>query len=195
MHKNTLFLSFFLLIFVSCNEKRIKEENNISNQKINHRNTIDKTFDLTGIFNQHYKVSIQENKIKINTNKPITIINIFNPFSTLSYTHMKSLNQLQKEYHQNIFTLSLSLEDTTKKRLLELTATYNLNYLIVNTTPESKNLAILLKKQISYTKNYILPLTIVYLKGKYFTYYEGIVPLEMMRYDLTEAEKNLKSKK
>ena len=190
MHKFTLFcLSIYLLFFISCDENSIQKH---SNNKIQ---PTDKTFDLTGIFNQRYKFSVNKTRIKLTTNKPIIIVNLFKPSCQPCIQQMKNLDQLQKEYHQNIFTLSLSIKETKQKELLALLATYNLHYFIANFTQESKRLATLLKKQVIKSNAYTLPLTIIYLKGKYFTHYEGVIPLEMMRYDLAEAQKNLKSKK
>ena len=43
-------------------------------------------------------------------------------------------------------------------------------------------------------QNFPIPLTVMYVDGKYFTHYEGSVPAEMIEYDIQQAQKQLKSK-
>ena len=52
----------------------------------------------------------------------------------------------------------------------------------------------LLASTLDLPKNFPIPLTVIYVEGKYFTHYEGSVPVEMIEYDIQQAKKQLKAR-
>jgi hypothetical protein len=67
------------------------------------------------------------------------------------------------------------------------------NYFISNGV-NNDAYANLLANTLHLPNNFSIPLTVMYVKGEYFTHYEGSVPVEMIEYDIQEAKKQLKSR-
>ena len=194
MNKVILFFLFLSLIFtVSCNKSE-KQQDMVLNQETQGNNATIKIVDLTGIFNSRYTLKISEKKVLLSQRKPIVMMTFFSPFSPSSLAQMHHLNRLQKTYHKNMFTVAFSnkIED---KKLLDLVTNNNFNYFFVKSTKETLTLSTQLMQNINKKDTNIRPLTIIYLKGVYFSHYQGIIPPEMIEFDINEALKILKSQK
>jgi hypothetical protein len=61
-------------------------------------------------------------------------------------------------------------------------------------TKENDLFAYLLVQELHLDENFSIPLTVIYVDGAYFTHYEGIVPVEMIEYDIQQAKKQLNSR-
>lgn len=195
MHNFKLFFLFISLIFLySCSEKSTKEEDKKISILEKSPNIEDKEiFNLTNQLKQRYTLTIQDKNVFLSTTKPILIINIFNALSIPSISQIKHLNLLQKEYSKKVFTLSFS-NSLQNNKTLEFIEKNKINYFFAKELKEYSKIYSLLVHRLNLSNSFKLPLTIIYIKGNYFTHYEGIIPIEMMRYDIEEAKRILKIK-
>jgi hypothetical protein len=102
------------------------------------------------------------------------------------------LNDLQKKHEKDLFVTGVLTHDSIDETLLKTFLAKNqLDYFISN-SPHNDAFATLLANTLNLTENFPIPLTALYVNGKYFTHYEGVVPVEMIEYDIQQAQKTLK---
>lgn len=140
-----------------------------------------------------YKVTISNEKVIFHENaKPIVLINLFATWCPPCVGQLPYLDDLQKKHEKELFIVGVLTHDTTDEPLLKtFLAKNNLNYFISN-SPYNDAFATLLASTLQKPENFSIPLTAIYLEGKYFTHYEGVVPVEMIEYDIQQAKKQLK---
>lgn len=154
------------------------------------------TFILRNTKATPYKVTISNEKVIFHENaKPIVLINLFATWCPPCVGQLAYLNDLQKKYEKELFVVGVLTHDTTDEPLLKtFLAKNHLNYFISN-SPYNDAFATLLASTLQKPENFSIPLTAIYVEGKYFTHYEGVVPVEMIEYDLQQAKKEYKMKK
>ena len=64
----------------------------------------------------------------------------------------------------------------------------------VSNSLQNNDFSNMVAKILHLSHDFPIPLTVMYVKGEYFTHYEGIVPIEMIEYNIKEAIKTLKGK-
>jgi thiol-disulfide isomerase/thioredoxin len=222
MHQNTaLFLMLILFVFTGCEEKTnnqqtIPVENttevvgeaahkHIDDDRFKvptHKKTIQTpenraslsdTFTLTDTKNRRYTVHVSNQKVIFKENtKPITLISFFASWCPPCLYEIPYFNDLQKKYQTHLFLAGVLVHDPmdapTVKSFLAKQA---IKYYVSNST-QNNDFASLTAKTLHLPHNFPIPLTVMYVNGTYFTHYEGIVPIEMIEYDVEEALKTLK---
>lgn len=140
-----------------------------------------------------YKVTISNEKVIFHENaKPIVLINLFATWCPPCVGQLAYLNDLQKKHEKELFIAGVLTHDTIDEPLLKtFLAKNHLNYFISN-SPYNDSFATLLASTLQKPENFDIPLTAIYVEGKYFTHYEGVVPVEMIEYDIQQAMKQLK---
>jgi hypothetical protein len=84
------------------------------------------------------------------------------------------------------------IHDTiTHTKLKSFIAKNQINYYLSSYT-QNNDFASLVAKTLHLPQNFDIPLSVMYVEGKYFTHYEGIVPIEMIEYDIQQAKKTIK---
>jgi len=225
MHQNTaLFLMLILFVLTGCEEKTnnqqtIPVENTtqvvgeevqdtredgrfkVSTHKKNQNTYIDTaslhdTFTISNTKKVRYTVNISNLNVTFKENtKPITLITFFASWCPPCLYEIPYFNDLQKKYQTHLFLAGILVHDPmdtpTVKSFL---AKHAIKYYVSNST-QNNDFASLTAKTLHLPRNFPIPLTVMYVDGKYFTHYEGIVPIEMIEYDIEEAMKTLKSQK
>ncbi len=141
------------------------------------------------------KVTVSNQQVIFhNIKKPIVIVNLFATWCPPCIGEIAYLNDLQKKYKTNLFIAGILTHDTIDQPALEtFMAKQQINYFISN-TPYNDTFASLLAQTLHLPENFSIPLTVMYVEGEYFTHYEGVVPVEMIEYDIQQAKKQLKSR-
>ena len=139
-----------------------------------------------------YKVTISDEKVILHENaKPIVLINLFATWCPPCVGQLAYLNDLQKKHEKDLFIVGVLTHDTIDEPQLKTFLIKNdLNYFISN-SPYNDAFASLLASTLKKPENFDIPLTAIYVNGQYFTHYEGVVPVEMIEYDLKQAKKQL----
>jgi len=150
------------------------------------------TFTLVDTKGIAYKVTISNEKLIFHENaKPIVLINLFATWCPPCVGQLPYLNDLQKKHEKELFVTGVLTHDTIDKPLLKsFLAKNKISYFISN-SPHNDAFASLLARTLQLSENFDIPLTAIYVNGEYFTHYEGVVPVEMIEYDLEQAKKQL----
>ena len=153
------------------------------------------TFTLTNTKTESHNVTVFGKKVVFqNTVQPIVIVNLFATWCPPCIGTIPYLNDLQKKHQKELFVIGILTHDTIVPSELETFMAKNqVNYFIANGTYNDM-FANLLASTLHLPKNFSIPLTVMYVEGKYFTHYEGSVPVEMIEYDIQQAKKQLKSR-
>lgn len=152
------------------------------------------TFMLLNTKSKSHKVTISNNKVLFHHNKkPIVVVNIFATWCPPCVGQLSSFNSLKKKYNDDLLLIGvLSHDKTDMQTLKSFTAKHGIKY-FVSSSPHNNAFAAKIANSLLLPENFSIPLTIIYIKGKYFTHYEGTVPVEMIEYDIQQAKKQLKS--
>ena len=119
--------------------------------------------------NSHYEINLINGQFSSSdVNKPVILINLFQPECNACKTQMKYLTKLAKKYQNKLQIITLS--DPMEK---------------VDNTRFSDHIKTTLGLSLKST----IPLSILYKEGRYYTHYEGLVPVEMLQYDIEQAIK------
>lgn len=147
----------------------------------------------TFIFDENHTVTASDQKVIFHkSEQPIVIVNIFATWCPPCIGEIAYLNDLQTKHQKKLFIVGILTHDTIDKPALEtFISKHQVNYFITNSTYNDA-FANLLARTLRLPKNFSIPLTVMYVEGKYFTHYEGTVPVEMIEYDIQQAKKQLK---
>lgn len=222
MHKlHILFLMLLLLLLWGCekkenNEHAIPIENTTEvlgghtqnlprdeNYKVTrhakdtyqarNNSVLEDTFILKDIKNKSYTVHLSNKTMTIKENsKAIVLMTFFASWCPPCVYEIPYLNDLQRRYHKDLFVAGVIVHDTLPlAKLKSFLAKHEVAYYISN-AKQNNDFASLTAKTLHLSHNFPIPLTVMYVNGKYFTHYEDIVPIEMITYDIEEALKTLK---
>ncbi len=150
-------------------------------------------FTLVNTKVESHNVTVSGQKVIFqNMAQPIVIINLFTTWCPPCIGEIPYLNDLQKKYQKELFVVGILTHDSIVQTDLETFIAKNqINYFISKGT-HNDAFANLLATTLDLPKNFPIPLTVMYVEGKYFTHYEGSVPVEMIEYDIQQAKKQLK---
>lgn len=225
MHQtSTFFLMLLLFVFIGCEQKTSDEqttpvENTTevvgqnayqdtkddrfkvpTHQKTIHRpfktTSLSDTFTLCDTKNRHYTVNVSNKKLTFKENtKPITLITFFASWCPPCLYEIPYLNDLQKKYQTHLFLSGILIHDKMDtSQVKSFLAKHAMKYYVAY-GGQNNDFASLTAKTLHLPHNFPIPLTVMYVEGKYFTHYEGIVPVEMIEYDIEEAIKTIKDQK
>ena len=151
------------------------------------------TFTLHNMHKKSYSVTVSNQKVTFKeSTKGIVLVTFFATWCPPCIADIPYMNDLHKKYQKDLLVTGVHIHDSiTKEKLKSFIAKHDINYFVSNST-HNNDFASLVAKTLHLPKNFSIPLTIMYVEGKYFTHYEGCVPVEMIEYDIEEALKILK---
>ena len=153
------------------------------------------TFILLDTKSKSRKITFSDEKLIFpRYSKSIVIINLFATWCPPCIGGLPSLNILQKKYKDDLSIIGILVHDNINNATLEsFIAKHEINY-FTSSSPHNNAFSGRLVDTLHLPSNFSIPLTAIYVDGKYFTHYEGSVPLEMIEYDIQQAQKQLKLK-
>ena len=220
---NLLFLTLSLLLLTGCEDKKT-DENSIpientteyfdSNVKVSHENSrfkvekkdssisaseptsLSDTFTLKNMKQTIYTVNVSNQKVTFKENsKAIKLITFFATWCPPCVHEIPYMNDLQQKYQKDLLLSSVLIHDEIDKDTLKsFLAKNEVQYFMASGT-HNNDFASLIAKTLHLPNNFPIPLSVIYVEGKYFTHYEGCVPIEMIEYDIDQALKMLKEKR
>lgn len=199
-HNNTLPIENTTEIFGSKN-KHTQTDNRFKVEKSNQEvsvNTVQPislsdTFKLNDMKNTHYTVTVSNQKVTFKeSTKAIIVLTFFASWCPPCIAEIPYMNDLYMKNKKDILLSGILIHDTIKKEALKsFISKHEIKYFISNST-HNNDFASLVAKTLHLSNNFSIPLTVIYVEGKYSTHYEGSVPIEMIEYDIAQARKTLK---
>ena len=198
--KNKFYLIFlpFLFIILGCTDEKQETEKQITENKEA------KVLVAKIPKEYHYKfknlkgqASILDIKNDIynfkNIKQPIVIINVMSTWCPPCRGQVPHLSKLQQKFKENVFVISTLVHDDISREKLEkfVIAEKILFYLSV-TQEENLKFINMLAPKLGLSPEFPMPLTIVFVRGKYFTHYEGMIPEEMIESDIEQLLQKIK---
>jgi len=219
---NTLLLTLLFLNFTGCEDKKTnnnaipventtevfgsknknmhldkrfkveKKDQEISNNRIDSISLSD-TFKLNDIKDTNYTVTVSNQKVTFKeSTKAITLITFFASWCPPCVGGIPYMNDLYLKNKKDLLLAGVLIHDIINtSELKSFISKHEIKYFISNST-HNNDFASLIAKTLHLSNNFSIPLTVMYVEGKYFTHYEGSVPIEMIEYDITQARKTLK---
>ena len=150
------------------------------------------TFTLSNQAGKKYTATVHNQEMKLsNVTQNIVIIHIFATWCTPCIGEITYLNDLQSKYNNELFIASVLAYDTIEpKHLNDFKLKHKINYYL-SSGIQNDAFTTLLAATLSLPQNFSIPLSIMYVNGQYFTHYEGLVPIEMIEYDIEQAKNKL----
>ena len=213
-NKFYLILALLLLLFTSCNDVNTSENksNNdadntktklttvTSSQKDNNSNLTPAVPKKPKVVSKEYNFSFQDlnNNVSLlnvkndvyhftNIKQPIVMINLFSSWCPPCRGQIPHLTNLQKKFKKHFFVLSALVHDgITNKELEKFTIAEKALFFISKEQKENLKFAHMITPKLGLKKDFPLPLMIMFVNGKYFTHYEGIMPEEMIESDIKQ---------
>jgi len=204
-HKFYLILLPFLLLLTACQDEKPERETKTS--KHNLEVTTKKQEPIVKkIIPQeyHYKfknlkgdVSILDVKNDIynfkNIKQPIVIINAMSTWCPPCRGQLPHLSKLQQKFKKNVFVMAtLVHDDIPNEKLKKLLITEKILFYLSVTQEENLKFINMLAPKLGLSTDIPMPLTIVFVQGKYFTHYEGMIPEEMIESDIQQLLQKIK---
>ncbi len=169
-----VFLSVCLLFFIGCEEKEVVKKPV--------KKPIKKVFVLKN-FDDNKSITIRRNNTTFKAdNGKVTVVDFFATWCAPCIVEAEHLNELYEKYGQDINIVSVSLEKKISRRALskfkrDNKVKYDINY--------SKD-GFALSKAIGIVRSYPT-MFLINKKGKIIEKYVGIVPIEMLEYDIEKT--------
>ncbi len=206
MHKiAVLLLLVSLLGLVGCEDK--PDEDTLSDTENTtemltkqhgkkHKSTQEPTtFTLQGAHSQEYNLTVYDEDLEIkDQNAPIVLLHFFATWCQPCIWEMPYLNDLHKKYRKELFIAGILTHDNIEKPALQTVIAKNGVRYFVSNSAQNDAFAARLTSTLGLPENFTIPLIVIYVEGRYFTHYEGNIPVEMIEYDIEQAKKQLKSR-
>jgi len=202
----------FLLMFIACQNETQEGENKTSEMSheittkkrppliISEEPMVKKTTPKAYHFtfqNLKGEVSTLDVKHDIydfkNIKQPIVIINAMSTWCPPCRGQLPHLSKLQQKFKENVFVMATLVHDDIPKEKLEklLIAEKALFYLSI-TQKENLKFINMLTPKLGLSSEFPMPLTVLFVHGKYFTHYEGMIPEEMIESDIQQLLQKIK---
>jgi len=130
-----------------------------------------------------------------NIDQPIVMVTLFSTWCPPCRGQIPHLTNLQKKFKKSLFVLSaLVYDDIEDKELHKFIIAEKALFFLSSNQKENLKFAQMITKKLGLSKEFTLPLTILFVKGKYFTHYEGSIPEEMIESDIKQLLNKINQK-
>ena len=217
--KKILYLILITFLFISCNNEQEREPKK-SNDKVQKKEipknaiitkkelppkVVPKTEVSKKITPKEYKFTfwdLENHSTTLlikddiyhfsNIKQSIIMIAFFATWCPPCRGQIPHLSSLQKKFKKNLFIISaLVHDDCSNEKLKKFIISQKVRFFIANRQKENLKFADFITPKLGLTKEFPMPLMILFVNGKYFTHYEGMMPEEMIESDIKQVlEKN-----
>ena len=179
-------LTLLTLFGTGCGEKR--EEPAESTQKTEISQP--KNF-ILGDGNQSIEATLNDEGFDFNISEPIVMLDFFATWCPPCRAEIPHLVNLQTKYRGKLKIIGVLVESKHPAALKRFITGHDINY-FVSSTPDNMKLAETTADMLHQPKNFSIPMMVLFVNGKYFRHYVGMVPEEMIESDIKEALKEVK---
>ncbi|WP_457599522.1 TlpA family protein disulfide reductase [Hydrogenimonas sp.] len=180
-----LTLLLFALVTIGCGEKE-KE-----------RTVETKTEEKPALYtlqdgNETIRVTLKDEGLAFDTKEPVVLLNFFATWCPPCKAEIPHLVSLQKSYAGKLKVVAVLVEEHVPNRVVErFRSEHAINYFLSN-GPDNMRLATVTADMLHQPKNFPIPLMVLFVDGRYFRHYVGMVPEEMLESDIKDALKEAK---
>ncbi len=199
--KKIIYLILITFLFTSCSTEESKEVEKSNNIVLKQDSTTKQEKESKKITPKEYQFTFQDlnnhsTKLHIiddvyyfsNIKQPIVMIVFFATWCPPCRGQIPHLSNLQKKFKKSLFIISpLVHDDCSNEKLKRFTITQKVKFFIANRQKENLKFADFITPKLGLTKDFPLPLMIIFVNGKYFTHYEGMMPEEMIESDIKQV--------
>jgi len=155
---------------------------------------VNATFEILDMQKETYSATVSEEGLLLqNHTKPIVLIQLFATWCNPCVGEIAYLNDLQEMHQEDLFVAGVLTRDTIDTSTLNaFTQEHHINYKIMH-SESNDAFATHIAQQLDIQGTFPIPLIVIYLNGKYYTHYEGSVPVEMIKHDIKQAKKQLQN--
>ena len=211
--KKTLYLILITFFFISCDNEKdtnqttsIHTKTTIQNEtKKNSQKIVPIQIDSQKVTPKEYKFlfhDLQQQSTTLhikddvyhfsNIKQPIIMIAFFATWCPPCRGQIPHLSNLQKKFQKHLFILSaLVHDDTSNEKLNKFMIAQKARFFIASEEKENLEFANFITPKLGLSKEFPLPLMILFVNGKYFTHYEGMMPEEMIESDIKQVLKKI----
>ncbi len=171
------------LIFGGCSDK--KEESTAKVAKQQKSPTLFTLKDLNGTI----EATLSDDGFTFNTKEPVVMLNFFATWCPPCKAEIPHLVSLQNKYKDRFKVIAVLVEENVPQRAVEkFKKDHEINYFLSN-SPQNMEIATVTADMLHQPRNFPIPMMVIFVKGKYFRHYVGMVPEEMLESDIKEALK------
>ncbi|WP_456380639.1 thioredoxin domain-containing protein [Hydrogenimonas sp.] len=183
------FILLATILFTGCGDK--KEHREKSPEKPVHQTeTVEKSTFLLKDGNRTVTVKSTDNGFEFDVEEPLVMLDFFATWCPPCRAEIPHLANLQKRYAGKLKIVGVLLEKKHPAELARFVSGHGINYFVSN-TPDNMLLASKTADMLHQPKNFSIPMTVLFLEGRYFRHYIGMVPEEMLANDIEEALKEV----
>jgi len=202
VHKTTALLLLILIFaLLGCDEKPQETDENTTHNTVNQHEKVRKSTQNPTAFTlrssqlvEHNVTVYDEDLVFDGQDAPLVIVHFFASWCQPCMAEMPYLSDLQQKYRKILFVAGVLVHDDTQTPALQTLLAKNAVRYFVSNSAHNAAFTKRVTASLGLPENFTIPLTILYVEGKYFTHYEGNVPVEMIEYDIEQAKKQLKSR-
>ncbi len=150
-------------------------------------------FIFTNSNNRDKIVTVKNNFYSfLDIDEPIVMINFFATWCPPCIGQIPHLNRLQKNYKDKLTILGLLLhDDINNQDLNNFIESQKIDFYISNHQDKNMKFSDFISPKLQLNPTFPLPVMILFVKGEYYTHYEGSIPEEMIESDIKQALKKI----
>ncbi len=170
------------LLLAGCGEKK--------NESVKSEKTEEKTvsFVLKDI-NETVKATLNDEGISFDVSEPVVLLNFFATWCPPCKAEIPHLVSLQKKYAGRARVVAVLVEENVPNRVVKkFKENHEIDYFVSN-SPENMKIASVTADMLHQPQNFSIPMMVLFVNGKYFRHYIGMVPEEMIESDIKDALK------
>ncbi|BBG65573.1 putative lipoprotein thiredoxin [Hydrogenimonas sp.] len=169
-------------LLTGCTEKR---EESTKSEKVEKRV---KSFVLKDT-NTTVKATLNDEGISFDVEEPVVLLNFFATWCPPCKAEIPHLVSLQNRYAGKIKVVAVLVEEHVPQRVIKrFKQDHEINYFVSNSA-ENMKLASVTADMLHQPQNFSIPMMVLFVNGKYFRHYIGMVPEEMLESDIKDALK------
>ncbi len=193
--------SLFLLISCGAEEKervgqKVKQKRVVPKERIE-RVSKDYNFFLKSMTGRDVNIKTNSGYYSFShIKKPIVLISFFSTWCPPCIGELPHLNRLQERYQDRLSILGILLYDDelTTKDLKSFVELHKIDFFLSNNIKNNVRFANFITPKLRLNREFSIPLMILFVKGRYYTHYEGAVPEEMIESDIKQAINQIERK-
>ena len=180
-----LFATVALLTFSGCGEKKEHTEATGTAQKNAAAAQHPERFVL-GDDKTRVEVKLTDKGLDFNVTEPVVMLDFFATWCPPCRAEIPHLADLQKRYEGKLKIIGVLVENKSTAAMHRFAQGHGINYLVSN-APDNMEVASAVTEMLQMPRNFSIPFMVLFVKGKYYRHYVGMVPEEMIESDIKEA--------
>ena len=178
-------LTLFALLYTGCGEKK--------REKKTDRVTVDvkqKTVFELKDGNRTIKATLKDEGFAFDVAEPVVMLDFFATWCPPCRAEIPHLVNLQNKYAGKLKIVGVSIELKHPAEMKRFITGHDIYYFVSN-APDNMALAAKVADMLHQPRNFSIPFMVLFVDGKYFRHYVGMVPEEMLESDIKEALKKV----